>query len=948
MLLKKLPANVAQVLISQKIEEKDLVLCTDTDIDRLGRYRRQWLAVTPERLVVVEEGEPAGVVVGARFDEVNEFRCEPVVGSGLLQARIGTIYFDLLRYSNRMADRFAKVSRKLQLRVENEPIVITPEDNQEKEREGPLTINRGVVLRRIWELLKPYGGPATLMISLMLVGIGLDLVMPLLTQYLIDNVLPGTKENAQQWQAIPEKLSQHRFLLLEVVGILAAVQIIRMGVGITIGRVGVKVGTAVTSDMRNRLVAHLQQLSVGYYDRQQVGSLVGRVAYDTEALHDVVHQLTAGFLFQLVMLVGVTIMMFVINTQLALWTLLPAPLVATGSIVFWKYVYPRNFRFWDASSKQAGMLSGMLSGIRVVKAFAQEDLEQKRFEKASHNLRDARRNVGLAAVTFYPIMTLLFQLGGWIVWYVGGNNVLDAKMTLGQLIAFFGFLWMFYGPLGSLTQLTQWLTNVATQMHRIFEILDTPPQIKDVAKPVRIDTIQGRIAFKRVSFGYDRQAQVLRDVTFEIQPGEMIGVVGRSGSGKSTLVNLLCRFYDVNDGQVLIDNVDVRQLGKDNLRTQIGVVLQEPFLFRGSIWENLIYGKRNATPQEVIQAAKAGNCHDFISKTAHGYDTWVGERGAGLSGGERQRVSIARVLLSDPRILILDEATSSVDAESEASIQAALAEVVKGRTTIAIAHRLSTLRNAHRIMVVDAGKIAEVGSHDELMSKGGLYARLVNMQGMAKPPTIDEMAAQEALKAAGSGRSFDHRTDQHPSTAPTDKTDPADKQPPSHHPRWLTPDNALIHLGGRGALHVTVLNDRIYSGAFALRCFPVQYPQEFISLRYLNQEKREVEVGLVAKMSDWPDEVQDLLRSSLLKRYLVHTIRAVTQITVMHGGFLNFEVDTDLGPMQFYMRYQGDRAQDYGKGGKLLLDIDENRYLVPNIDELPERDRRLFTRYIYW
>jgi ATP-binding cassette, subfamily B, bacterial len=905
---------------------RDLRLCTCTDIDRLGRYRLQWLAVTDDTVAVVPETDDEPPII-VRFTEANEFRCEAVVGSGLLQARVGECYVDLLRYSNRMADRFAKVAKKLQQRLAGEPIVVTDEDETPPPREGPLKIDRGAVLTRIYRLMLPYRRSALAMLGLLGVGIGLDLVAPQLTRILVDRVLPGSPELAAQWQQEPGRLGEHVHMLLLVVGVLAAVQVMRQLVNIVNGRLGANVGTAITMDMRNRLVDHLQKLSVGYYDKQQVGSLVGRVAYDTEALHGLIHQLTGGFLAQLLVLGGVVIVMYSMDPWLATFALLPAPLVITGSIFFWRYVYPRYYRFWDTSSKQAGMLSGMLAGIRVVKAFAQEDHEQRRFALTSDSLRQARLSVDRGVVSFNPVMGLLFQLGGWIVWFVGGRNVLQGHLTLGELMAFFGYLWMFYGPLATLTQLTNWLTQFATQMHRIFEILDTPSQIAEPEKPVELPRVEGRITFEHVSFGYDRHGQVLRDVNFDIEPGCMIGIVGRSGSGKSTIVNLICRFYDVGDGAVKIDGIDVRHLASAMLRHQIGVVLQEPFLFRGSLYENLVYGRRSATPQQVIASAKSGNCHDFILRTAHGYDTWVGERGAGLSGGERQRVSIARVLLADPRILVLDEATSSVDAESEAAIQAALAEVVKGRTTIAIAHRLSTLRHSDRILVVDAGHIVESGSHTELMGNGGIYARLVKMQGVAAAPTVDELA---------------HQADD----APT--SEPANGGPVPYRVRWLTPEDARIHLGGRGLLHVTVVNERIYSGVFALRCLPVHYPSQFISLRYLNAEKREVEVGLIETLADWPQETQELVRLSLLKRYFVHTISAIESITVMHGGFLDFRVDTDLGPMQFLMRHQGDRAQDYGKHGKLLLDIDENRYLIPDTQALPVRDRRLFTRYIYW
>jgi len=938
------PAPIAHKLASEAIRQEDILLCTNTDIDRQGNYREQWLVVTAEKVLVFSDGEAPEPLVRIRFDEVTEFRCRGAIGSGLLQARVDEMYVDVLRYSNRLADRFGKIARKLDRFLHDEPIVIHPDDSIDPRRcrqcglmlefpgdVCPRCVNKGAVMARMWRLMRPYRWAAAAMMGLLVIGISLDQVAPRLTGYLVDHVLPGTPEAAKRFQNDSALTKTHLIMLAEVVVILAGVQFFRMVINIINGLFASRVGTAVTFDMRGRLVDHLQKLSVAYYDRQQVGSLVARVAYDTEALHGFVNQLTGGFLGQILLVIGASVSMFSLNLKLALFTLIPAPLVVGGSIIFWRYVYPRYYRWWDASSKQAGMLSGLLSGIRVVKALCQEDREIGRFNAVSDRLQRSRRGVDRGVATFNPIMGLVFQLGGWIVWFVGGRDVLQSSMTLGDLMAFFGYLGMFYGPLGSLTQFTNWLTQFVTQAHRIFEILDAPIQIAESAQPVRVGTLRGHIEFRRVSFGYNRHTPVLRDIDLEIQPGEMVGFVGRSGTGKTTIVNLICRFYDVDEGRAMIDGVDIRDIAKDELRSQIGVVLQEPFLFRGSIWENVTYGKPNATPEQVITVSKAGNCHDFIVRTAHGYDTWGGERGAGLSGGERQRVSIARVLLTDPRILILDEATSNVDAESEAAIQGALAELVKGRTTIAIAHRLSTLRNANRIMVVDQGKIIESGPHEELAAKGGLYARLLRIQGQkATPPSIDHLVAEGSLTGDESS--------EWQSPLP---------HPRGHHPRWLPPDVARIHTGSHGALHVTVRDERIYGGVYAMCCFPVRYPREFISLRYLDHEKREVEVGLIRRLSDWPDEAQRLTSESLAKRYFVHTIRSIHNIEVF-SSYLSFDVDTDLGPMQFIMRWQHDRAHDYGPSGKMLLDTDENRYLVPDVQELPENERRLFQRYIYW
>lgn len=943
------PAAVVDRLCAE-LGTADFAVCTSTDIDRFGNYADQWLAATHKRLAVSSNGQAPKILLSLDLAEAKEFRTQSGVGSGVLLAKVDGTYIDLVRYSNREAYRFERLARKLDQSVRGEPLEVTEEDERDPRRcakcdlllDQPgetcsLCVDRGAVLARMVRLMRPYAKAAAAMMSLLVVGIALDLVSPQLTRYLVDNVLPGGAEEAARLRADDAAYRQALNALASVVAILAGVQILRMIVNILNGRLASGVGTAITHDMRSRLVSHLQQLSIGFYDRQQVGSLVGRVAYDTESLHGFVWQLTGGFLLQLLMVIGVGIMMFSIDTRLALFALLPAPLVMGGTIFFWKRIYPRYHRAWDASSKQAGALSGMLSGVRVVKAFSQETRELERFNQTSARLRASRNSVDMAIGTFNPVIGLIFQLGGWIVWYVGGRDVLNDQLTLGDLMAFFGYLWMFYGPLAALPQFTNWLTQFATQANRIFEILDTPAAISQPERPVAIPHMRGEVEFQRVTFGYHRHTPVLKNVDLRVEPGEFVGVVGSSGSGKSTIVNLICRFYDVDEGRVLVDGVDVRDISKDELRRQIGVVLQEPFLFRGSIIENIAYGKPAASPEAVLAASKAGNCHDFIMRQPHAYDTWVGERGAGLSGGERQRIGIARVLLTDPRILILDEATSSVDPESEAAIQAALKELVKGRTTIAIAHRLSTLRWADRILVVDNGRIAESGSHEQLLAAKGIYERLVRLQSQVPGASVEQ------LEAVARERALEK------SLAEAEPAPGPEELPPvgGHRLRWLRPDIARIHLGTYETMHVSVLNERSYGGVYALRCMPVQHPRAYISLRYMNADGHEQEVGMIRSLDEWPTEARELVEQSLRKRYFVHTIRSIDAIEQINN-YLSFIADTDLGQARFTVRAQSDRVQDYGRAGKMLLDTDENRYLIPDVEALSPAEQRLFHRYVYW
>ncbi len=899
---------------------------------------------SPERLVVTSDhlsAEAGGSVLRrVAWPAVAEVRTTAGLGGGTLQVKVEGGWIDLVRYSNALATRVHKVSRALERGRETLAAGLPGELAEfdgpldpprcgscglrlvNQEDSCPRCMQKGQILRRVGELLAPYTTGAALLCGLTLLGVVAELVPPKLQQYMVDEILSAKAADGVAGAAA----SDFRTALLVVVLALAFSRILLSVVGVLKGRLATAIGTGLTATLRDEMVKKLQSLSVAYYDRHQVGSMISRVAHDSEVLHGLMHQLTGGFLLQIVQLVGVGAMLVWINPKLALFTLIPVPLVILGSWVFWRHVYPRHYRLWDASSKQMATLSGMLSGIRVVKAFAQEPRESDRFHTASDHLRRWREWVEHTNTTYAASMQIVFGLGGLIVWYVGGRDVIGGSMTLGQLIAFLAYLAMFYAPLGALSNFTTWLTSFLSGSKRVLELLDTPALIAEPAAAEPWSDPSGEIRFENVTFGYDRNQPVLHDVSFTVAPGEMVGIVGRSGSGKTTLVSLLARFHDVQEGRILVDGHDIRDLSMRDLREKLGIVFQDSFLFRGTIWKNLSYGRPRATIEEGLAAAKAAGAHDFLCRQPLAYETLLGEHGAGLSGGEKQRLSIARTLLYDPRVLVLDEATSNIDAEAEKSIQEALAVLVKGRTTIAIAHRLSTLRNADRILAFDRGRLVEEGTHAELLAADGIYARLVRIQTqVTKQPTVDALLAEE------------------PSPPPVGAA-----APPPAGIAWLDPAVHCFRIGSQERIELwSGGSEPQAAGLFVVRTFPASHPEAYLSVRGWSDEGEEIEIGMVRDLAAWPAADQEVVRAALRRRALVRSIGRVHDVKLAHG-YLDFDVECDVGRRTFTTRWTQSQVIDFGGEGKMLIDTEENRWVIPRVEDLPKPDRERFLHYVYW
>lgn len=678
--------------------------------------------VTKEKILIFENGELKDTLI---IDDIEEMVITNLVGAYRVSAKLksGEIHHvfcgDMHTHNeaSRAVGYINGIIRDPECAVPTEIVAVCPKCGKTLKSEGDVCMSctsKVKSVRRLWSLTKGVRKYILIGMILFFAMTGLNIYAPMVQKYFVDEMIGAE---------VPPALTAFIGVLLGMIAIALVSHFISMARSyfMTIA------GMDVVVKLRQLVFEKIHALSLSGVTKRPTGELIGRVTGDSMVIQRFLVNDLSMMLEQVILLLCISVIVISYDWRLALLVVVPMPFVGLFYRLFWSFMRRMWHKQWVFERRSSTILYDTYQGIRVVKSFGMENREIERYNEAVDEQGEISiKNERLFAL-INPILTVVAGVGEFFLLYYVGGQILAKEMTFGDMAQFSTYVGMMYGPLRWMVMIPRRMVHALTSVVKVFEIIDEDTDVPKSENPVD-KPIVGHVKFNDVSFGYLDGQTVVRHINFEVKPGEMIGIVGKSGAGKSTLINLVMRLYDAGSGSITLDGVDIRDISEEHLRSEMGVVLQETFLFSGTIYDNIAYAKPESTRDDVIRAAKAAGAHPFIMKLPDGYNTKVGEKGHTLSGGERQRIAIARALLHDPKILILDEATASLDTETEKQLQDALKQLMEGRTTIAIAHRLSTLRNANRLIVIDNGTVAEEGSHDELMEKGGIYHNLVMAQ----------------------------------------------------------------------------------------------------------------------------------------------------------------------------------------------------------------------------
>ncbi len=707
-------ARVAvEKLNSFGIAADDIITYISTDLSKPFTYGETTVFALSDSLCILH-GD--GSLFLKKYNEISDIYAENYVSSGELilrfeEGELSIAHFTLSK--SPQVESFITLVRKLLVgeSVDEKSAMIVAEEDFKYINNG-----RKKLFFRVLSYVPRYRKQLIAMVTIIVLTTLINLIPPYLTgTVLYDYVLKADGIFAGH--------------ILPLVAALVTINLLSVLFGILLGRIGAEMSGNIIYDIKTEVFAAMQKLGMSFFSSKRTGNLLNRINSDALDIQYFLNDGLPNFIINAATISAIGLFLFIVNPILSVAVLIPVPVIALIIKKSVRVFKKLKWHSWRRSSSMNSVINDTLLGVRVVKAFGKENREVERFGNASRLLCENKIREGVAAAKVFPMLNWIMSLGGLLVWALGGGQVIQGKLTFGELMSFVGYLSLLYAPVNFMVKTFDWWTNCMNSAQRIFEVIDRKTDVPEADNPVKIERFKGNVELKNVTFSYEPNRTVLNNVSFSVNKGEMIGLVGHSGAGKSTITNIITRLYDVNDGEVLIDGINVKNISFESLRSNIGMVLQDTFLFSGSIADNIAYGKPDASIEEIIEAAKKAHAHEFITNLPDGYETQLGKGGVDLSGGEKQRISIARAILMNPAILIFDEATSSLDTKTEQQIQQAMEFLIKDRTTIAIAHRFSTLKNADRLIVVENGCVVESGTHEQLFNKdGGVYSKMAHMQ----------------------------------------------------------------------------------------------------------------------------------------------------------------------------------------------------------------------------